>query len=59
VGYDVGAETYGVSGRRWLLNVLPVVLAVVLMLIADLDTPRSGLIRLDPHALRELQRTLR
>jgi hypothetical protein len=39
--------------------VLPLVLAVVLMLIADLDTPRSGLIRVDLHPLMELQKEIR
>jgi hypothetical protein len=41
------------------LNVLPVVLSVVLMLISDLDTPRSGLIRVDQHAMIETQREIR
>jgi len=58
-GYEIGAETLGESGRRWMLNVLPLVLAVVLMLIADLDTPRSGLIRVDLHPLMELQKEIR
>ncbi len=58
-GYEIGAETRGERGRRWMLNVLPVVLAVVLMLIADLDTPRSGLIRVDLHPLMELQKEMR
>jgi hypothetical protein len=58
-GYEIGAETLGERGRRWMLNVLPLVLAVVLMLIADLDTPRSGLIRVDLHPLMELQKEIR
>ena len=41
IGYDIGAETRGERGKRWVLNVLPLVLSVVLMLIADLDTPRT------------------
>jgi hypothetical protein len=58
-GYEIGAETLGERGRRWMLNVLPLVLAAVLMLIADLDTPRSGLIRVDLHPLMELQKEIR
>jgi hypothetical protein len=59
IGYDIGAETRGERGKRWVLNVLPVVLSVVLMLICDLDTPRSGLIRVDQHAMIETQREIR
>jgi hypothetical protein len=44
------------AGRFWLTLVLaPVTIAIVVGLIADLDTPRSGLIRLDQGAMLRLK----
>lgn len=44
-------------GRRfWLtLALAPVTIALVVALIADLDTPSAGLIRLDDRAMQRLQ----
>jgi hypothetical protein len=42
--------------RFWLtLILLPITIALVVALIADLDTPSRGLIRLDQHALQRLK----
>jgi hypothetical protein len=44
------------SGRFWLTLVLaPVTIAIVVALIADLDSPRRGLIRLDQGAMLRLK----
>jgi hypothetical protein len=43
-------------GRFWLTLVLaPVTIAIVVALVADLDTPSSGLIRLDQRAMLRLK----
>jgi len=44
------------TARFWLtLTLLPVTIAIVVALIADLDTPGRGLIQLDQRALQRLQ----
>ena len=44
------------TGRFWLTLLLsPLTIALVVALIADLDTPGSGLIRLDHRAMQRLQ----
>ena len=45
------------KGRRPLL-VLPIVLAVAFLLLADLDSPRGGVIRVQPQNLMALQQSL-
>jgi hypothetical protein len=45
VGYS------GHGTRAWILLVLPLVLSIALFLIADVDTPRQGLIRVLPQNL--------
>lgn len=54
VGY-----TYGLSGRRHLLSmcVLSVAITIVLSVIVDLDRPRSGLIRVSQQPMIDLQRS--
>ena len=52
VGYDAG-HTGG-----YLLLVLPMLAAVSFFLIADLDSPRGGLIRVTPRNLISLSETL-
>ena len=39
--------------------VFPVLVAIVITLITDIDTPRGGLISLDERPLLELNETLR
>jgi len=44
------------AGRFWLtLLLVPLTIAIVVALIADLDTPSSGLIRLDQRAMQRLK----
>jgi hypothetical protein len=54
VGYGLAALKF----QRSLLLVLPGVLSVTFMLIADIDSPRSGLIRVVPQNLESLAGTL-
>jgi hypothetical protein len=50
---------YGASGRApFVLLILPVVLSVSLFLIADIDSPRGGLIRVRPQNLESLAESL-
>lgn len=45
-----------ISSRFWLTTILiPVTIAIVVALIADLDTPSRGLIRLDHRAMQRLK----
>ncbi|WP_321789643.1 MULTISPECIES: bestrophin-like domain [Paraburkholderia] len=53
-GYGVRAS----SGRRVLLFVLPFTVSLSLGLIADIDSPRGGLIRVAPVNLISLQQSL-
>ena len=44
------------AGRFWLTLVLaPLTIAIVVALLADLDTPSSGLIRLDQRAMQRVK----
>jgi hypothetical protein len=46
----------GLPSRFWLTLILvPITIAIVVALIADLDTPGRGLIRLDQRALQRLK----
>ena len=55
----VGAYQRAVPPRRMLLMVLPAVVAISFLLIADVDSPRSGLIHIKPMNLRSLAQSLR
>ena len=50
VGYGVRSVTEGSK----LLPVLPLVVSIAFMLIADIDTPRHGIIRVNPQNLISL-----
>jgi hypothetical protein len=57
----ISVFTRGVTltSRFWLSLVLvPITIAIVVALIADLDTPSSGLIRLDQRAMQRLKADL-
>jgi hypothetical protein len=56
VGYQAGT-----SGRRSALDrfVFPILVAIVIILITDIDTPRGGLISLDERPLLELSDALK
>ena len=50
---------YGAQGRAtFLLVILPVAIALSLFLIADIDSPRHGLVRVRPQNLRSLAESL-
>jgi hypothetical protein len=53
-GYGVRGET----GRRVLLFVLPITVSLSLSLIADIDSPRGGLIRVVPQNLLLVQQSM-
>ncbi|MCG5075053.1 hypothetical protein [Paraburkholderia tagetis] len=53
-----GYGARGTTGRRVLLFVLPVTVALSLSLIADIDSPRGGLIRVVPINMISLQQSL-
>jgi hypothetical protein len=42
-----------------LLTVLPLVVSISFLLIADIDSPRSGIIRVNPQNLTSLVESLR
>ena len=51
---------YGGHGTRaWILLILPLVLSIAFFLIADVDTPRQGLIRVLPLNLINLSQSIR
>jgi hypothetical protein len=54
-----GYGVRGSGGRRVLLFVLPITVALSLSLIADIDSPRGGFIRVVPVNLIGLQQSLR
>ena len=54
VGY--GSHRVKVSGI--LILVLPVIVSIAFLLIADIDSPRGGLIRVKPQNLRALARSI-
>lgn len=53
-----GYGARGVPGRRVLLFVLPITVSLSLSLIADIDSPRGGLIRVVPQNLLSLQQSI-
>lgn len=55
IGYAVRKS----HSERRMLFVLPLVVAASFMLIADIDSPRGGLIRVDPHNLIRLAESIR
>ena len=52
-----GYGSHGSTGRRVLLFALPITVALSLSLIADIDSPRGGLIRVVPVNLISLQQS--
>jgi hypothetical protein len=53
-----GYGVRGTTGRRILLFILPITVSLSLSLIADIDSPRGGLIRVVPQNLISLQQSL-
>lgn len=55
----IGYGTQGTKASRRLLFVTPLVVSISLMLIADIDSPRGGLIHVYPQNLKSLAESLR
>jgi hypothetical protein len=55
----VGYGSRGAKSGARLLLILPLVISTAFMLIADIDAPRHGVIRLRPQNLTSLQQSLR
>jgi hypothetical protein len=55
----LGLEAKSVKAESLLLLVLPLVVAIAFFLIADIDSPRSGVIRVVPQNLLSLSESLR
>lgn len=53
-----GYGVRGTTGRRVLLFVLPITVSLSLSLIADIDSPRGGLIRVAPQNLLLVQQSM-
>ncbi len=54
------ATGYGAPTRVWLAQITtPLMIAIVMGLIADMDSPRNGLIRTDLSSLRRVQQEIR
>jgi hypothetical protein len=47
------------KAERILLTVLPLVVSISFLLISDIDSPRSGIIRVNPQNLTSLVESLR
>ena len=47
----VGFGVRDTKGEAFLLPVLPLVVSIAFLLIADIDSPRGGLIRVNPQNL--------
>jgi hypothetical protein len=54
----VGYNSYQGKGRAFVLLIVPVLASIAFMLIADLDSPRGGLIRVSPQNLLSLSESL-
>jgi hypothetical protein len=54
----VGYAASGASVRSLLLTILPLLLATAFLLIADIDSPRGGVIRVSPQNLLSLSEQL-
>lgn len=54
----LGFGTHDIKGRRRLLQILPFVVAISFLLIADIDSPRAGLVRVTPQNLHSLAETM-
>jgi hypothetical protein len=55
----VGLSLRNARSKKYLIAILPLILAVSLLLIADIDSPNSGLIHVEPENLKNLAQSLR
>jgi len=54
-----GVGVKDLKAERLLLPVLPLVVSIALLLIADIDSPRAGIIRVNPQNLVSCAESLR
>ena len=54
----IGYDAKGAAGKNRFLCVLPLVISIAFLLIADIDAPRSGIIRVVPQNLVSLSQSL-
>ncbi len=54
----VGYGAQSLEASAYFIWVLPVVIAIALFLIADIDSPRSGLIRVEPQNLLDVAQSM-
>ena len=54
----VGYGVRNTSGKSILLIVMPVIISIAFLLIADIDSPRGGLIHVAPQNLISLAQSL-
>ncbi len=59
VGYGAQRTRHSSRSESILLTVLPLVVSISFLLIADIDSPRSGIIRVKPQNLISLAESLR
>jgi hypothetical protein len=58
--YGVYATALGEAGRHALaMVILPILLTIVITIIADLDHPQRGLIKVSQQSMVDLQNTLK
>ncbi len=55
----IGYSSRNVKAERLMLLILPLVVTMAFFLIADIDSPRNGVIRVHPHNLESLVTSLR
>jgi hypothetical protein len=55
----IGYSSRNVKAERMMLLILPLVVTLAFFLIADIDSPRNGVIRVHPHNLESLVKSLR
>jgi len=55
----VGYSARTAEGKRKWFFVLPLIVAIAFLLIADMDSPRGGLILVHPQNLESVSRSLR
>ena len=56
--YLVGYTAHPVEGKPHRYFILPIIVAVAFLLIADIDSPRGGIIRIHPQNLESLAQSL-
>jgi len=54
----IGFAVHQIKAERFLLPILPLVVSIAFMLIADIDSPRGGFIRVEPQNLMSLSGSL-